>query len=274
MLRQTLPKSVVIETAVARDLWPVLGDATQLYQVLLNLCVNARDAMPHGGLLTLHAANRPLDAAGPHVLVSVADTGGGMSAAVLEKIFDPFFTTKETGTGLGLSTALGIVKSHRGFITVHSDVGRGSRFMVYLPSAEAVAAEPAPAAAALPAGSGEEILVVDDEAPVRRIAQAVLEAYGYRVLTARSGEEALATLAGRRREVRAVVTDIMMPGMGGVAAIQALRGLAPGVRVLAMTGLSLSGPQEVGADAVLPKPFTAASLLTALRKLLGEGGAE
>ena len=183
----TFLKNIQVRTIVARDLWTVVGDPTQLHQVLLNLCVNARDAMPDGGTLTLSAQNLTLDAhyagldpearPGPYVLIQVEDTGTGMPPEILDKIFDPFFTTKEVGkgTGLGLSTSLAIIKSHGGFIRVDSLVGRGTKFELYLPAQTEPSANTAAAVPVeMPRGHGELILVVDDEATVRQVTRQTL----------------------------------------------------------------------------------------------------
>lgn len=287
MLRHTLPKGIDIRTSLPPNLWTVSGDATQLYQVLMNLCVNARDAMPAGGRLTLTAENvsvteqdarvqaeaRP----GPHVLFTVADTGTGIPADILDNVFDPFFTTKEQGkgTGLGLSTVLGIVNSHGGFIRVDSEVGKGTRFAVFLPAAASAHTQPvAEAGRTSPDGNGELILVVDDEASIREIAKAILQAHGYGVVTASVGTEAVALYAEHRGEIQAVLTDMMMPVMNGPAIIRALRGLNPDVRIIAMSGLASDGAgggAGLDVQALLPKPYTADKLLITLREVLDEG---
>jgi two-component system sensor kinase len=282
MLQRTLPKSIEIHTAVARDLWPVLGDATQLYQMLMNLSVNARDAMPEGGTLAIMAENvvlqeadvqsQPDVKAGPYVLLRVQDTGTGISSEVLNKIFDPFFTTKEygQGTGLGLSTVLGIVKGHGGLINLSSTVGVGTQFLIYLPAAEASERKPTAAGTdILPRGHGELILVVDDEGPIRQVTQKNLEAHGYRVLTARDGIEAGAIYAQHLDEIGVVLTDMMMPRMDGAATVQMLRTMNPDVRVIAASGLS-GGPEAaaVGFQAFLPKPYTLDQLLRAVAQVL------
>jgi PAS domain S-box-containing protein len=285
MLGRTFPKSIDLVTSLPRDLWLVNGDATQLYQMLMNLCVNARDAMAQGGRLEITAANRVLGDAdarlhpdarpGPYVVLTVADTGTGVAPDVLDQIFDPFFTTKEfgKGTGLGLSTVLGIVKGHGGFIQVTSEVGVGTQFQVYLPAAETAPPKPAEEAPApLPLGKGELVLVVDDEAAIRDVTRRNLETFGYRVLTAKDGTEAVALYRQHRSEVRAVLTDLMMPGMDGRATIRALRELDPDVRVIVMSGLALGGdigPADLGARAFLLKPYEAAGLLRTLRDVIG-----
>ncbi len=276
--RDTFMKAITVQAVIADDLPPVLGDLTQLHQVVVNLCVNARDAMPTGGTLTLQASAEQLnerDVApypgvrpGPYVVIRVTDTGEGISPLVMERIFDPFFTSKPVGkgTGLGLSTSLAIVKSHGGFIRVDSEVGRGSVFTVYLPGQ---AGTPAPtsatAAPALARGDGELILVVDDEEPVLRMTGLVLESFGYRTLLAASGDEALALFAARRDEIRVVFTDMTMPGMDGPALIKAVRAFDTPVRIVATSGLGAGEASSIaGVLHFVPKPYTADTLLKAI----------
>lgn len=285
--RETFPKQIEVRTEVAPDLLPVLGDPTQLHQVLLNLCVNARDAMPRGGTLTVRVRDMELDeqyvgmttdaVTGPYVVIEVEDTGTGMSAEVLERIFEPFFTTKEPGkgTGLGLSTSIAIVRSHGGFVRAYSEPGRGSRFRLYLPSVtEASSAGSAPLAPALPRGRGELILVVDDEAPVRGITQQTLESFGYRVVTASDGAEGVAIFAAQRESIQLVLTDMMMPVMSGSALIEVILRIDPAARIIAASGLGTSGPPSRAAVSrvrdFLPKPYTAETLLNSVRRALDE----
>ncbi|HVP17986.1 MAG TPA: PAS domain-containing protein [Spirochaetia bacterium] len=285
MVAETFPRSIQIATRVPKDLPPIVGDVTQLHQVLMNLCVNARDAMPDGGMLTLsaevicldetyarmHVDARPIR----YVVLRVEDTGTGMPPGVMERIFDPFFTTKEPGkgTGLGLSTALTIARSHGGFISVHSEVGRGSSFEVFLPAVEQDAPEAGEQAAeGLPMGEGELILVVDDEAAVREITRQILDSYGYRALTAADGAEALALFAQRKADVRAVITDMMMPYMDGAGMIRALKRMDPGVKIISTSGMAgdergkVVGSLDVAAS--IAKPYTAQTLLETLRQVL------
>ncbi|MBE9067408.1 CBS domain-containing protein [Leptolyngbya cf. ectocarpi LEGE 11479] len=228
--QQTFPKSISINERTEADLWTVYGDATQLHQVLMNLCVNARDAMPSGGKLTVVAQNFHADHnyarinleanEGPYLLISVEDSGVGISPDIIEQIFDPFFTTKESGkgTGLGLSTVISIIKSHGGYLKVYSEPGQGSRFQVYLPAVETPEALPT-VEENLPQGQGELIFVVDDEAPIREVTKRWLEAYNYRVLTACDGIDAIATYAEHKQEIAVVLMDMMMPQMDGTTAI-------------------------------------------------------
>jgi PAS domain S-box-containing protein len=289
IVRETFPKDIDLRFTTLEDTWNILGDPTQLHQILLNLCVNARDAMPMGGNLIVSARNCDVDAQyvsmdpqarpGRYVVVSVSDTGTGIPPAVIDKIFEPFFTTKDVnkGTGLGLSTVMAIVKSHTGFINVVSEQGKGTAFHVYLPAAEngpaAAAAEGA--LAALPRGNGETILVVDDESSIRSITCGTLEAYGYRVLTARDGAHAVAEYASHKTEIHAVLVDMVMPIMDGTATILALMRLNPLVKVVACSGVSsgagLARASQAGIKHFLAKPYTAATLLDTLQAILDEG---
>jgi PAS domain S-box-containing protein len=286
ILSETLPKSISISSRAPNDLWMISADATQVHQVLMNLAVNARDAMPRGGELSIRAENVTVDDAfarthlearpGKFVLVTVADTGAGMTSEVANRIFEPFFTTKEVGkgTGLGLSTALTIVRSHGGFINVYSEPNKGSQFAVYLPAIETTRAEPAEKKRIeMPTGRGELVLVVDDEEAIRQITKGTLETFGYRVLTASDGTEAVALYAQNRDEVAVVLTDMMMPFMDGPATIRALQKMNPRVKIIASSGL-VAGDKDAGASALgvrmfLPKPYTAEKLLKALAEVLG-----
>lgn len=285
MLRHTLPKSIELRTAVPRDLWVLSADATQLHQVLMNLCVNARDAMPGGGRLTVTAENVTLDESysrmypearpGAHVLLQVADTGTGIPTDILDKIFDPFFTTKEQGkgTGLGLSTVRAIVKAHGGFLRLDTKLGQGTQFSVYLPAVAPVQGGlEQPQDVLSPAGHGELILVVDDEASIRAIAKATLEAHGYGVLTAGEGTEAVALFAQHQGAIRAALIDMMMPVMDGPLTIRALQRIDPNLKVIAVSGLMADDRAPDFAAlrslAFLPKPYTAHQLLTTLAEAL------
>jgi PAS domain S-box-containing protein len=288
IVNDTFLKNIILWTEVADDLWTVSGDPIQLHQVLLNLCVNARDAMPGGGRLSVFASNVTLDAAfaganidarpGPYVMLQVTDTGTGIAPDVIDRIFEPFFTTKDVskGTGLGLSTSLAIVKSHGGFIQVDGSPGIGATFRVYLPAQAAAAMDPArPATAELPRGHGELILVVDDEAPVRYVTRRMLEAFGYRVALAEDGAQAVAVYTEQKDQIAAVITDMMMPVMDGPATIQALRRMRADVRIIASSGLHGRGSDEHAGSIAsvkhfLPKPYTAGELLAALKVALAE----
>jgi len=283
MLRETLPKSIDVKIRLPNGVWPVVGDPTQLHQVLMNLCINARDAMPGGGQMALAAENVLIDESyarmnidsrpGRYVLITVADTGLGIRPEIIDRIFDPFFTTKgpELGTGLGLSTVIGILKGHGGFINVASQVGIGSEFKVYIPAVKTqmnvveLNEEPE-----VHRGHDELILVVDDEAAIRQVTVSTLEAAGYRALAASDGTEAVALCAQRADELKVVITDIIMPYMDGPATIRALRKLNPLARIIVSTGVSFNRTDVVnpGVDAVLLKPYTADMLLKTLAEVL------
>src|SRR6185295_396847 len=285
ILRETLPKSIEINFQLPDDLSIVSADATQIHQVLMNLCVNARDAMLEGGSISIKAENTFLDEnyarmhleakPGRFVVVTVSDTGPGMSPEIQSRIFEPFFTTKEMskGTGLGLSTALTIVKSHGGFMNVYSEVNKGSQFALYLPALEAPGkAEPGALQTDLPTGNGELILVVDDEESIREITRGTLETFGYTVLTASDGTEAVALYADKKNEIAAVLTDMVMPFMDGPATIRALQRMNPNVRIIAASGLGTGlhageGTLE-GVSVFLNKPYTAEKLLKTLAEVL------
>jgi PAS domain S-box-containing protein len=279
ILRQTLPKSIAIETDIPSDLWMMLGDPTQIHQVLMNLCVNARDAMPHGGILAISATNCPIDeqytrthldaTPGPYVMISVTDTGTGIPTHHLDRIFDPFFTTKEIGqgTGLGLSAVLGIVKSHNGFVDVESQIDRGSKFHIYLPACYA-ATETADDTSELPEGKQQLILVVDDELAICELTKTILESHNYRVLTAHNGQQAIELYAQHQAEIAIVLMDMMMPVMDGATSITSLFRLDPHLRVIAMSGLNsteaIAQAERLGFHRFLAKPFTTSDLLQTL----------
>jgi len=274
IVRRTFPKSINVAALVPADLWPVIGNATQLHQVLLNLCVNARDAMPRGGELTLAADNVelvagearqiPNGAPGRFVMLIVSDTGSGIAPEILPRIFEPFFTTKpaEQGTGLGLSTLVRIVTQHGGFVNVKSEPGRGTTFEIYVPCATL-----APTAeikrvptAELPRGNGELILVVDDEESVREMVSLGLTAQGYRVITAANSAEAIALFEQRGGEVRLVLLDTNMPVLDGRATIPLLRAQAPTVPIVLMSG-EVEAISNTDTIARLAKPFQLEELL-------------
>jgi PAS domain S-box-containing protein len=282
--RQTFPKAIELYTDIpTTDLWTVSADATQLHQVLMNLCVNARDAMPDGGIFKLAAENILVDEAytrmnleasiGPYVTITISDTGIGIPPELLERIFDPFFTTKEPGkgTGLGLSTVLGIVKNHGGFVNVYSEIGQGSQFKVYLPAVEDAAIQTAKELELL-TGQGELILIVDDEPLIQQVTKTSLEERNYRTLLASDGIEAIALYAQYQQEICAVLMDIMMPSMDGLTAIRTLQKLNSQVKVIATSGLAsnhqLAEVTGIGVKAFLPKPYTATELLDTLQKVL------
>jgi CheY-like chemotaxis protein len=290
-LAETLPKSISVECFVPADIWPVTGDPTRIHQVLLNLCVNARDAMPLGGILSVKAENVSIDESyarmvldarpGQFVLISVTDTGTGIPAEILSRVFEPFFTTKAhgKGTGLGLSTVLGIVKSHGGFLNVYSEVGKGTQFRAYFPAAEsAITKQAREERAEVPLGHGELVLVVDDELAIREITRSTLEAFGYTALTAGDGTEAIALYAQNKDAIDVVLTDMMMPYMDGTATIRGLRNIDPRVKIIASSGVADDGKAAeataAGVKILLSKPYTAEALLNALAETLaGSNGA-
>ena len=288
---KTFPKQIRFQRRIPEPLWHVLGDPTQLHQVLLNLCTNARDAMPNGGCLTFSAHNVELDeqyavmdrnaAAGRYVSIEIADEGIGMAQEVLAQVFEPFFTTKElgNGTGLGLSTTMGIVRSHGGFVNVYSEPGRGSVFKVYLPARlekdDREALIPNSEGERMPRGHGEHILVVDDEVSILTITCQTLEAFGYRVLVAEDGAHAIGLYAMNREKIKAVITDMMMPVMDGHALIAALLRLNPNLVVIASSGLDANGnvakAVNAGVKHFLHKPYTADAILLKLHEALHGG---
>ncbi len=285
IMRETFPRNIEIVDASPTDLWTVQADATQLHQVLMNLCVNARDAMPEGGTLTAAAKNVTLgeDATridprakpGPYVEMSVADTGQGIEPEVLNRIFDPFFTTKALGkgSGLGLSTLLAIVKSHDGFVRVDTELGKGSIFRVFLPATtEAYILPQSSPRSLLASGAGELILIVDDEAAIRAVLRRLLERQGYRVLMASNGQEALDLFRPFRDEIRLVITDLMMPAMDGIELVRSLKASKPDVKVIAATGLDVEANRAqlsaLGVPELLVKPLPAEALLNAVRRQL------
>jgi hypothetical protein len=282
--KEVFPRSIELDFRLSEDLENITGDATQFQQVLMNLCVNARDAMPNGGRILVMAEGVSLDESfarmrsganpGRYVRITVSDTGTGIPSDLIDKIFDPFFTTKAPGrgTGLGLSTVLGIVKGHGGFVSVESQIGKGTDFQVYLPAAESPLLETATEGEGKWTGNGETILVVDDEPAVIEITRRTLELNGYRVVTASDGAEALALYAQHRGEIAVVLMDMVMPYLDGAAASVALRRLDPDVKLVAMSGVPVgsdrfSSPQA-GAREILRKPFTAEKLLSALAEII------
>ena len=287
ILTETFPRTIAVATDVSKNLWTVAGDATQLHQVMMNLCVNARDAMPDGGKIEIKAENIVIDRefllshpdgkTGPYVLLTISDTGSGIPKSHLDRIFEPFFTTKDAGkgTGLGLSTVLTIVKSHNGFINAYSEEGRGTAFKVYFPAhATQVINQPERVDFSENLnGSGELVMVVDDEAAIREFTKGALEAYGYKVISASDGTEALSKLASSRHRVSLVITDMMMPYLEGTATIRAIKTMHPEIKVIAVSGLNRkeSSAELAGAISFLQKPYTARKLLRAVRAaLIGE----
>lgn len=283
--RDTFPKNIQIISECEPGLWKIMGDPTQLHQVLLNLCVNARDAMLDGGQIVVSASNKHLDEnyaamnldarPGVYLKFQVRDTGTGIPQAIIEQIFDPFFTTKELGkgTGLGLSTSLAIVKSHGGFIRVNSERGKGSCFSLYIPAIESTRNEvKMQQPEELPRGNGELILVVDDELTIREITQQTLLAFGYKALLAADGAEAVTLYAQHRSSIAIVLTDMMMPVMDGPATIKVLRNMNPALKIVAASGIStndaVTKATGLGVRHFVSKPYTAESLLRVLHECL------
>ena len=287
LMQETLPSSITIEATIPDGLWPVTGDTTQLHQVLMNLCVNARDAMPRGGRLQIVAENLQLDKIwasvrlnahpGPYLRLTVTDTGTGIPIAVLDRIFDPFFTTKDIGqgTGLGLSTVQGIIKGHGGFIDVESKPKQGTQFTIYLPAAPSTAelavskTVPVP-----PCGNGEWILIADDEVLLRETLREMLESSGYRVLTACDGPEAVALYSAHERDIRVVLLDMVMPHLDGLSTFRVLQKIHPQIKVIATSGRApddkVDEILQERAAAFLPKPYTAEKLLYLVAEVLGK----
>ena len=290
-MRQMLPADVNLEIKINEDLWPVIGNTTQLKQVLHNLCLNARDAMPAGGRIKLFTHNLvvnetikpslPEASLGPYAVIAVSDTGTGICPDDMDRIFDPFFTTKAfgQGSGLGLSTVQGIVKGHHGFITVNSIMGQGTTFRIYLPALPsraqpAFSGPSATTSASLPAGHGEDVLLIDDDPGIREVLSHILEKHNYRVTAAATGLDGLESFRLRQDETKLVITDLYMPGMSGATVIRALHAKNPGLRIIAISGNS-SAPRfdaEItgGRLMFLPKPLTAEKLLTTIRLMLDQ----
>ena len=285
VLTETIQKSITVKYDLDPDLWTISADPTQIHQILMNVCINARDAMPSGGTLLIKAANVEIDEnyarmnidaePGNYIMVTVSDTGTGMPTEVVKRIFDPFFTTKEIGkgTGLGLATTMTIVKSHGGFINVYSELKKGTRFSIYLPSAEiqTVSAKNA-TKDQMPHGNGELILIVDDEGNIRNVTEATLIRFGYKAVTAIDGADAMAVYSQHKDKIAVVLTDLAMPYMDGNALIRAVRKLDPTIKVIAMSGLISEGKtaelKNLGVSDFLSKPYSAETLLNALKKTL------
>ena len=296
IIRETFPRNIVLRIDHDVPVPPTLGDRTQLQQVLLNLAVNARDAMTDGGTLTIAVSAVDLDgqylvevdnaSPGEYVVIEVIDDGHGMSPDVLDRVFEPFFTTKEqgAGTGIGLSTAAGIIRSHGGFVRAYSEPGVGSRFRVYLPTLDTTVADQpandddtategdATMGATVSAG-GATVLLIDDERAIRVMTRRTLESAGYQVVEAGDGAEAVAVMARADADVDLAIVDMMMPVMDGPATIHALRSLEPGMRIVATSGLDGGRTKQVRASGVrhfLPKPFTVRQLLDAVSAALAD----
>jgi PAS domain S-box-containing protein len=280
IVRQTFPKNIETIFNYADSLSTIEADSTQIHQVLMNLCVNARDAMPSGGILTVSTENLKIDEnsakihldarLGDYIAISITDTGTGIAPELIDRIFDPFFTTKDIGkgTGLGLSTTMKIIKSHGGFINVNSEVGKGTCFKIYLPSIDTYEIQPQPIVK-LESGSNELILIVDDETSIRSITSTTLETYNYQILTAGDGIEAIATYAERKNDIDVILLDLMMPSLDILTTVRTIHKLNPHVRIIAMSGWVANQQitqtlQECGVMAFLQKPFTVEHLLRTL----------
>lgn len=281
IVEETFPKSITFSVNIQPELWTVMGDTTNLHQVLMNLVVNARDAMPEGGSLSLCAKNLFIEEqyaqmnlganVGPYIVITITDTGIGIPAETLDRIFEPFFTTKDVGkgTGLGLSTVQGIIKSHNGFVKVYSEVDKGTQFKVFLPAVEATATLLVEDLELLK-GNGELILVVDDEAQILETTKISLEAYNYRVLTASDGVEAIALYPQNQDKISLVLMDMMMPGMDGSTTIRALQKINPSVNIVAVSGLVSKNQltKTVMVKKFLAKPYTQKEMLETIHTIL------
>ena len=284
IVSETFPKSIQVYTDIPEDLWLIYGDPTQLHQVLLNLVVNARDAMPNGGTLSICTENIVIDEnyarmsidaqIGEYIVINVSDTGTGITEEIKDKIFEPFFTTKEQGkgTGLGLSTAIGIIKSHGGFVNVYSELGKGTQFKVYLPATQLTETQVQIDDSNSPAGQGELILVVDDEYSICEITKLSLEVGGYKVITAHDGIEAIALYAQHQSDISVVITDMMMPSMDGRTTIHTLEMMNPNVKIVAVSGLAsnnqIASSASTTVKSFLSKPYTAKQLLKTIHNVL------
>jgi CheY-like chemotaxis protein len=285
MLHRLIGEDVELVTLVRDPLGFVRADRGQIGQAILNLAVNARDAMPDGGKLVIEARNVDLPdddvtrqaglRAGPHVLLSVSDTGTGMTSDIAAQIFEPFFTTKPKGqgTGLGLSMVYGLVQQSGGNVTVDSELGRGTTFRLYLPRlAEEVRPTPAPAIARAPGGGSETVLLVEDAGSLRELIREILTGQGYRVLEAEAAEPALAIASEHPGPIELLLTDVVMPGMSGAELAHRLRALRPETRVLFMSGYTDDVMLRRGVlaeeEALIQKPFDSAALLGRIRETL------
>jgi PAS domain S-box-containing protein len=280
---ETFPKTIEIKTNIASNLWTVIGDATQIHQILLNLVINARDAMPNGGLLDISAINLSIDEeyvrqhpqaqVGSYVAISISDTGIGIAPDNLKQIFDPFFTTKENegGTGLGLATTMNIVQSHGGFIDVVSQIEEGTQFNVFMPAAK-IADSQQIESMNIPEGEGELILVADDEATIREITKASLETHNYRVVTASDGIEAIAKYVKEQDDIALVLMNMTMPAMDGTTAIRTLQKINPEVKIIAISGHNLNSQtfsdRNLNIRSFLTKPYTTQALLQTIKDVV------
>lgn len=284
IVQGTFPKSIEFKKDIPDNLWTVSADTTQLHQVFMNLAINARDAMPEGGTLTITAQNQVIDThytkmnidaqEGNYILITFQDTGTGIPKDMIDKIFDPFFTTKEVGkgTGLGLSTVFSIIKSHGGFIEVNSN-DKGSTFKIFIP-ANTNTLTVAKEETNIIHGNGELILFIDDETAISQVSKTTLETHNYQVLVANSGIEAIAIFVQNKLTIKAIIIDLIMPTLDGVMTIRALRKIMPDVKIIAMSGSNDSEEKikaiEHGIQDFVSKPFTANILLNALHQMLND----
>jgi nitrogen-specific signal transduction histidine kinase/ActR/RegA family two-component response regulator len=285
IFKETFSRSISIVSDIPNNTWTIVGDPTHFHQLIMNLGVNARDAMPDGGTLTITASNVEIDElyarmnidarTGRYVLISIQDSGIGMSPKTLDHIFEPFFTTKEIGkgTGLGMSTVYSIVKSHNGFINVQSEIGKGTTVNIYLPASDVSPMEKhEPMAHRNFNGNGELVLVVDDEASIREVTKQTLESYNYTVVTASDGAEGVVRFTENRDAICLVVTDIMMPVLDGKHMIASLRKINPKIKVIASSGLidktMTNIDEKIPVDAFIDKPYTAEKLMELVTAVL------
>jgi CheY-like chemotaxis protein len=287
MLERTMPRMIKIEIVLADDLATINADPGQMEQILLNLAVNAQHAMPEGGRLTVETTNVILDEEycrtqvdsepGKYVLLTVSDTGQGMEKEVVDRIFEPFFTTKKPGegTGLGLAMVFGIVKNHKGNVTCDSQLGVGSVFKIYLPAVVTKIEPDVGETRQMPAFGTETILLVDDDAAIRKLGDQILKMSGYSVMSAADGREACALYRAHRKEIALVLLDLIMPEMGGKQCLEELLAGDPDVKVIIASGYAIDGPTkealEAGAKGFISKPYDTKELLTKIRNVLDAG---
>jgi two-component system cell cycle sensor histidine kinase/response regulator CckA len=289
LVRRLIGDDIEVVAEIDRNLGTIMADRGQMHQILMNLAVNARDAMPHGGRIVVATANVEIDASeattedakpGRYVLLTMSDTGIGMEPDILQKIFEPFFTTKPlgVGTGLGLATVYGIVEQSGGWISVSSQPGQGTIFRIYLPRIEQIPEAPvARQSAERPVTGGETVLVVEDQADVRKLAIAILAKIGYRLLEAANGADALSVAGSFPEHIDLLVTDVVMPGMTGRELASRLQAVRPNLKVLYTSGytadvIAHEGVLDHGVS-YLAKPFAPADLATKVRGVLHEGEA-
>jgi two-component system, cell cycle sensor histidine kinase and response regulator CckA len=284
MLERTIPKMIEIQLSLSEDLVTINADPTQLDQILMNLAVNARDAMPEGGKLLLETAKVSIDEEfvrthleaklGPHVLLTVTDTGSGIDKDTLQHIFEPFYTTKGVGagTGLGLAMVHGIVRHHGGHIKCYSEPGKGTTFKIYFPALISEEEEAQTIERPMPRGGSETILLVDDEEFIRDLGSRILTKAGYKVITASDGKEALEVYQHSSDKISLVILDLIMPKMGGKQCLEGLMGLNPSIKVIMASGYSANGPTKdalsAGARGFVNKPYDIRQVLEVVRRVL------